>query len=502
MATINSLALLALKCAPNVFDLSSDMTHASIRDQVVRARLLARDLTCLQQPPKTILVVGAGFAGISAALACAKFGMQVSVVDVNAQPFQLQTGVNDRWVGSFLYEWPGHGAHDQTYPPVATPSWVDDSILSEIWTHFPLGPGPVEADTLATRARDVLRASSIHAGAPDIFVNVDGPTVESFVGDFAAGRLRKLTLPQCFDWPNANAVDPTIDADVVILGGGLGAERISLDLPPHANASVHPVAGKPFWSNDDWLSASSDDSVGIFGAGDGALQDALRALTGHPDPLLTLRAIRKDPDVDKALAAAELELLGIEQEGRLSATWTQVNEDSRAQYHRGLVDARTDQRCASIAVRLARQPDVADALANAVAECLQSGRGEVHHVFRESHFTKTYLLNRFLLHLIEACQYVRGPFPGKIRYRKLEGMPVIFGQDHGSGSQQGRFEVHVQNSAGAIVQHLWLHRVAVRFGPDPKNMPGHQMLGLSDARIAERTSLGQVPYPFVADPMP
>ncbi|WP_282295738.1 FAD-dependent oxidoreductase [Stenotrophomonas sp. PS02289] len=509
MATINSLALLALKCAPNVFDLSSDMSHASIRDQIVRARLLARDLVGLPQPPKSVLVVGAGFAGISAALACAKAGIRVSVVDVNPRPFQLQTGVSDRWVGPFLYEWPSHRAHDQTYPPLATPSWIDDSILSEIWTQFAPGPDPIQADILAGHARDVLKnyltSSPKPAGVLNIYVNPTISTeasfrsaVHSFVGEFAADRQRTLTLPRCRDWPEANAVAPSIDVNAVILGGGLGAERIALDPLPHPSASEPLVAGTPFWQNDGWLSAPASDRVGIFGAGDGALQDVLRALTGHRHPLETLRDIRMDPHVDQALGEAELELLGIEQEGRLSATWTQVNQDSKAQYHRGLVDDRTDRRCASVAQGLARNPGVRDA----VQQVLQSGTGEVYHIFREVRFTKAYMLNRFVLHLIEACQDVYGPFPGKVRYVRSSGVRAMLGRNHGSGHRPAQFEVHVLDETGATLKDLWLDRVAVRFGPDPKGMPGHQMLGLSNAEIAERTSLGQVPYPFVADPMP
>nr|NLU60156.1 hypothetical protein [Pseudomonas sp. BIGb0427] len=41
---VDSLSLLSLKVAPNVFDLSSGMHHVSIRDQIVRAQLLVRDL--------------------------------------------------------------------------------------------------------------------------------------------------------------------------------------------------------------------------------------------------------------------------------------------------------------------------------------------------------------------------------------------------------------------------------------------------------------------------
>ncbi|UZW60064.1 FAD-dependent oxidoreductase [Lysobacter enzymogenes] len=139
MTLIDSLALLTLKCAPNVFDLSADMSHASIRDQVVRARLLARDLAALPQPPRSVLVVGAGFAGVSAALTLAKAGIAVTVVEVNPKPFELQWHADDRYVAPFMYEWPSYGADDQRYPPPWPAEVEDDSILAGLWNQ----PDPI-----------------------------------------------------------------------------------------------------------------------------------------------------------------------------------------------------------------------------------------------------------------------------------------------------------------------------------------------------------------------
>ncbi|MFP3245845.1 MAG: hypothetical protein RXR20_14995, partial [Paraburkholderia sp.] len=71
---IDTLALLGLKAKSNIFDLSSDLVHVSMRDQIVRAQILVRDLCAADPNLQRILVVGAGVAGISAAMAAGHAG--------------------------------------------------------------------------------------------------------------------------------------------------------------------------------------------------------------------------------------------------------------------------------------------------------------------------------------------------------------------------------------------------------------------------------------------
>jgi hypothetical protein len=524
MTDINSLTMIALKCAPFVFDLSSDMTHASIRDQVVRARLLVRDLTSLQKKPTSVLVVGAGFAGASAALAFAKAGIHATLVDANAQPFQLQRGVTDRYVAPLLYEWPHAGADNQTYPPATEPEWKDDSILSEIWGHGMTIP--LDAATVADLATVALiRIAVKHSDFIHVRVSANTNYVSSFVKDFAKNMAvykgmanwkaewRKLNIDKLGLRWREFGLNHIPDIDTIVLGGGMGPELTTLDIarPPITrkntqtsdnkariaakNSNRKAIEGTPFWRNDGWLTASADDRVGIFGAGDGALQDALRALTGHPHPLVTLDAIRSHAQANIELTAAEPLLLAIEQEGRLSATWTQIPEDgAKAKHRRIVVDARIDNCCFYLAQALSRKPG----MTHAISSILRDGTGTVTHIFREHHYMKAYLLNRFLLHLIAASQHRAGTFPGKVRYSVIPGMTEIYGEDK-TASGSG-YEVFANDGYGNFHNFIF-HRVSVRFGVDAKKTPGRQMLGLTNPAIAERTCLGQVPYPFVAFPV-
>jgi hypothetical protein len=512
--TIESLALLGAKCKPFVFDLSSDAAHISIRDQAVRGRLLARDLAALWPDPaaKAVLVVGAGFAGISAALTCAQAGMSVVVVETGAEPFALQARTTERYVGPFLYEWPAFGANNQRYPPAQ--SWKDESILSGIWgQHTTFAPMP--ADRLSFHARRRLAALLEDLPNLQVWVNVPKQEVRDFVRRFAMRMAwhdgsaaasepwRALHLGTRTTWTRYRYLRTPrpgrFRTDAVILGGGLGEERTALDLPPGA-PKTQEASGTAFWDDDGWLDASADDDVGVFGAGDGALQDALRALSGQPHPLRLLDAIRAQPRADRVLAAAEPELLAMEHEARLAATWSQIAVAAGAAAGgRAAVDARLDWQCAALAQRLALQPGVA----SAVLSALRPGEGRVVHVFREYGFTKAYLLNRFLLHLIHASTKAIGPPPGRVRYEMVPLARGVCGLDHGeSHATPKRYEARCVGAHQTTYAPLWFDRIAVRFGPDRGQLPGRQMVGLSQEAIAERTSLGQVPLPCVAHPMP
>ena len=121
---VDSLSLLSLKVASNVFDLSSGLHHISIRDQMVRAQLAVRDLKRGDPELDSLLIVGAGVAGIAAALEAEARGVRsVVVVEAAAQPFSLLRGVTERYIGPFMYEWPSSfscGSKSQTVLPFST----------------------------------------------------------------------------------------------------------------------------------------------------------------------------------------------------------------------------------------------------------------------------------------------------------------------------------------------------------------------------------------------
>src|SRR5258708_3971144 len=98
---VNPLSIMALKVKDNTFDLGSWLRHISVRDQIIRARLLVRDLCESSQliDGDKILVIGAGAAGLAAAYALLEQGVQVLVVDRSPEPFSLWDQVTQRFVG-------------------------------------------------------------------------------------------------------------------------------------------------------------------------------------------------------------------------------------------------------------------------------------------------------------------------------------------------------------------------------------------------------------------
>lgn len=505
---IASLSLITLKCAPNIFDLSSDMSHASIRDQIVRAQLLVRDLAATSARPSNVLVVGAGFAGVAAALACVEHGISVQVVEVNDQPFSLQIGVHERFVGPFMYEWPAKGFNSQNYPPVTTgvSSYANLRWLSAI---------PLSAHALAVGQQQQLAHGMAVDGSLNgklsIWVNVSPTEVRAFVRGFKATapyfgslpsstRFRTLHLSSGEEWPQVIPGQLKIDIDAVILAGGLGSEQASLrPLPADIPIQKPPyrfVRGIPFWKDDGWLQRSADDHVGVFGAGDGALQDVLRALTGDRHPLDTIDRLKAYPAANNAIVMVEPELIRIEQDARLHATWTQASiawtvfAAPKIQPMPNVtlndVYAEADRRCRKLAEQVAATAGVVPC----VAAVLRQGAGSVVHVSRETSFTKAYMLNRFLVHLIDLAQKGRR-LPGCVRYCRFAGKAVSGGRDD---TPQGKYVIKLDKH-GRLFQ---FDRIAIRHGVMGGFTPGRQLLALTPQAIAERATLGKVPWPMTA----
>jgi hypothetical protein len=468
---MDTLSLLALKCAPHIFDLSSGLSHVSIRDQVVRARILMRDVSKAYGPKTRVLVVGAGVGGVSAAMAAAELGSQVVVVDTNDQPFALQLGVSTRYVGPFMYEWPCAFSADQSYPPSDVTLWPPVAVSSPSWASATPMPASSLASQLTTWLTGALSAWATKGPKPVFIFRVKPTLAKRFVNAF---RSNKRTYPTASGvaWPSGtNASTKGFRPDVIVLAAGMGPEDLSL--PGLASASL------PFWQNDKLMDlATAKKHVAIFGAGDGALQDTLRTLTTFPHPVGFLAHLRHGLKERKLVDAQLLALQTIEQQHRLLSTWTLGNE----------VTEQVDDRCREIAVALAAHPTIRKRVSLAV----RRGTGAVSLVMRSTYFTKAYLLNRFSMHLIDACQTISGGFPKRMKLTIHRGKDVISATSTGTLTT-----VRMVDRTTSTVATLIADEVVVRFGIDKTAIPGMQLVGLSNAKKARRTSLAQIPLPFV-----
>lgn len=498
---VDSLSLLSLKCASRTFDLSSRLAHVSMRDQIVRAQLLARDLKRFDTDAERVLVVGAGIAGIAFAIEAAQAGLDVALVETDPKPLHLQSGVTTRFVGPFLYEWPSVFHDDQNYPPDPgrhlgtaprhTPTWGDNQ--------------PLRAAQMAGQFLDWLRGarSALGGKAPALWLNVDKAEVKRFVRVFVhastvnfwrwmAGLPQRPMPPLSLTRGRADPANSPGGAslaaftpDYVVLAAGMGQENTSL--PPAAESPL-TVSGKRFWEVDDLKDpALADLRVGVFGGGDGALQDVLRLLTDFEHPLQLINALRKKAAIKKLLDEHEGELLTIEQQSRLIGTWTLGKE----------VFAEVDAASRKVAAALAADP----ALRCTLVRHLRAGIGSVHHFVRDAHFGKAYLLNRVAVYLIEEARRTaidngEPDWNRTVEYRLSFSATAISALQRGVGAQTPTYEVEIDDAKGHV-QTYGFDRVVVRLGLDQQAVGASQLIQLSPRDSGQRTAIAQVPLPFV-----
>lgn len=493
---VDSLALLSLKVAPNVFDLSSGMNHVSIRDQIVRAQLVVRDLQRGDPSLKSLLIVGGGVAGVFAALAAADMGVsEVVVVDVADQPFSLLRGVTQRYVGPFMYEWPSPFYDDQSYPSHGDTPWNSSSPSPLSWA----STQPFKADTLATLLTQELksRLADPYKPCPAIYLNADKFTIQTFVRTFAKteakaarDRLQGHRRSPSAKFNHGNVVDFMTNAPAsinmhpqyILLASGMGREDCQLvktDKTGERYVGAN-FTGTRFWANDNLLKKSTvNKQTYIFGGGDGAMQDALRALTGRAHPLQLLRLLKKESATKTAIDGLSASLLGLDRQGRQYATWTRGPEAYEP----------LDRECQTLAQKLAQKTKVR----RQVVSMLRVGNGNVSLFVREPHFGKAYLLNRFLIHLIAAsCQHRKPENPCRMS------LSLHFCHQAVSYKKCNQHEVLIQNLTTKVNTWHSTDDIVVRYGIERGTVPGAQMIQVSDRPSKQRTTLSRVELPFVA----
>lgn len=197
-----------------------------------------------------------------------------------------------------------------------------------------------------------------------------------------------LPTAPCYELGLSNGT--TVFAHALVWAAGFGTEKCEIT---NQRLPGNPVklTGIPFWGNDLLEAqgmgvATSNPQIAILGGGDGAIQDALRALTKERSAADIYLALNLPPDFGRDVLEAE------------------------AQAHRHWIWAgRSGRRDHNIHVYLDRihRSAAADALAipavRAAAEALIPYPDEevvVYH--RCDHLVCFYALNRFLAHLFDA----------------------------------------------------------------------------------------------------
>lgn len=475
----NGLAVLANKCAARTFDISSGMVYASMRDQIVRAQLLVRDLKQADPRCNRLLIVGAGLAGASAAVHASAIGIETLVLEAREDAFSLQSQGSTRMVGPFMYEWPSIECQSQHYPAVG-PTLGGPMPEAPNWT----SKDPMPARELANKLREWLKAQRGHSAPPQFHFKVPADWTRKYVTEFvAAAGTSGAFCPPPLQLPVPITGGPRIVStignssflpDYVILAVGMGEERVHL-----VDGQPGGMCGLRFWDNDDLRSSGVERmEVAVFGAGDGALQDVLRVLTKHDHPLSFIEALETGPNAIRAAIDQVRPLLAsLEQQSRLFATWSS-----------GPVYDLIDEQCERLCNELAGQPEVP----KKVLSELRTGNGRVHHIYREQHLTRAYLLNRFCVHLINACQSIDDSGP-QMRYVRHKDTTVVSATPASTPAVAGAGGM-IQLSDNTVINPA---KLVVRFGPDTQWIENFQMVRLTPETHPDRISMAAIPLPYV-----
>ena len=243
------------------------------------------------------------------------------------------------------------------------------------------------------------------------------------------------------------------------------------------------MSSEKFWANDSMLDSRAGVTgmkpvrVAIFGGGDGALQDTLRALTQLQTPLDLLNSLRgKSPAAFSALETCMESLAAIERQHEMAAPW----ESARPTLTNPQLLSALNNACRDQAQIAADNPQL-------VLELLLLERGdveEVHLVVREPYFGKAYMLNRFLVLLFEEC--------GKKGHSKLR---VHWSTELASSNQHTRSPATYDLGLTNGTPLFDINVVAIRLGLE--NVPG-QYLGLTKLDTVNRRELAELKSPFWA----
>ena len=485
---LDTLAILAYKIAPRIFDVSTNLNNISIRDQIIRSRQLVFDLIASKSllPGETLLIIGASVAGLSCGLVAASKGIKTVILEKKDEPLNRFKGVTNRLVGPYMYEWPACFSKIQKFPIVGSEnvmeSWFmnSDETLLRFDTSNPISPQSLrkkwikQLDGLSPKIGNNL----------SIYVDVIATFVIS--GYLSEWREKAKTPTAVLELETVGNLwvklgEKTLNQTVkcsprqIILAAGFADEIIT---NPMGSKSATPN----FWGNDKLLrhqaGSPTPPHIVVVGGGDGALQDCLRAITREKNLLVTIAKIRATapPKFDEI----ELKILAIEHQHQLSLTWARNKNFSLK-----LLEI-LDNAYRELAKEILDQPKVREKIYAEMRPDIKS----VTLCLARSHIEKAYSLNRFLIHLFNEAHLKDGK-------KRKNHFRVIFGcgkSDSYKWNGSKKFFVEkggkkhpekIEVDCDIFVERIGLNKP-----------PASQLLGIENFDLLNRVHLSKIPQPF------
>jgi hypothetical protein len=219
---------------PHVYVVGCVEPRVTILAQQVRALNLVHALFSIGRlgAGKELVVVGAGFAGITAAVGAAVRGAFVTVLESRDSPLHLQRGGIDRWIHPNLYDWPREGCHDNE-------------------AHLPV---------LNWRAGEVRLIV-------EYLLKGWNAAVDKYPIHLNPGVTEISLTDRIVRWTSSSGRDKR-PCHAALVAVGFGVED-----------------GTSYWRDDGLeLAPTGSDAFRVSGIGDGGLVDALRLRLGSADP--------------------------------------------------------------------------------------------------------------------------------------------------------------------------------------------------------------------------
>jgi hypothetical protein len=422
--------LLAHIVRPFFFDIGGKLSPVSIRDQMIRGRMIvdrAYERGIITGASATsrsgydgdedpfaaggeLLVVGAGAAGVTAALRAAGHGIKTTLIEFEFAPFLRQASCQSRWIDPTQYDWPANhwGIGQYHWKPPAIPlHWNAgrSHAVAAAWHVLFNRARRAPPSGMLTFLPGTSASNFQFPGSPRVFVDL-------------ASRL-------------TNRVRQNVPFNMVVSCVGFGTERSFVGL----------YSGYRFWDTDKFeqpkLGISPPPSqvrVLISGGGDGALQDFLRIVTDRcsAKDIYQSLPIAAQSRIQEAVYSAE-------DQAQRAYSWGDNDRHDHVVYaalhssHESAIDELWNNKPLSSQIH--------QALDNIIRADVINRRLQVTLVHRCEHFSNCYGLNRFLVLLVG--RHLRDKhsiqsFRPRTVVTKVDGVshtcnndpPVCHGQEH------------------------------------------------------------------------